>query len=544
MGRDLTFSAKAREDILKGVNFVADAVKVTLGPQGRNVFIESAMGAVPPRITKDGVTVAKNVHSSDQTVNMGCQLVHTVAGKAVELAGDGTTTATILAQSMATEGNKVIVAGMRPLNVKKGIDKAVSAVVERLKSISREVSTNEEIVQVGTISANGDTEVGEKIAEAMREVGKEGVITIAESKTDNFYVDVVKGMRFDNGYVSPYFCTNPNKATAELNDVYILFLKQKVVTAMPLTEIANSIFQLGKSLLIIAEDFEPTALPHLIHAKIGGLKVCAVKAPSYGNFMHDYLEDMAILTNGSVYTPDLGIDLKNIEATFCGTAEKVIVTNEHTTIVNGNGDPEKVAARCDAIRGEIEEKKATHKVTILEERLARLTGGIAVLNVGGMTEAAMKERKDRVDDALHATKAAVEEGIVAGGGVALLYSTSVLNDLLKDSELHEEVRAGINIVKRALEVPVRQIVENAGGAPDVVVNQLFASDSNSYGYDAAKMEFNDMFDAGIVDPTKVVRTALQASADIAGLLLTAECLITEDKEAREEMIRNAMGNRR
>ncbi len=541
MGRDVTLKAAAREKLIEGINFVADAVKQTLGPQGGPIFLEGPHWASPDRCTKDGVTVAKDISCSDQRVNMGCNLVKSVAGKAVELAGDGTTTATILAQALSVEGHKMIVAGMKPQNIKKGIEKAVVAVVENLKSMSIPVSSNDKIKQIGTISANGDEEVGIKIAEAMEKVGKEGILTIEESRSTDFEVEVVHGMRFDKGYISPYFVTNGDKMVTEFHKPFILLLQKKLALGKPLEDVMTKILNTGRPVLLIAEDYEPTAIQWLVTNKVkAGLQVCAVKAPLYGNFMQDVMEDIATLTQGKVYVEELGIDLQNIPIEFLGGAEKVIITNEHTTIVHGHGKPEDIEARCEALRAEIKEKKKERLVTALEQRLARLTGGIAVLRVGGLTEMSMKERKDRVEDAVHATKAAVEEGIVPGGGVALFNTRSALDDLLKDSTLSLEVKAGIGIVKAALSAPLRQIVENAGESPDVVASTIDLSDNDNYGYDACSMEFVDMIEAGIIDPTKVVRIAIQAASDIAVLALTAQGLITEDRATREEMIRTAI----
>lgn len=544
MGKIITNSMQAREELLKGIDAVADAVKQTLGPQGRTVCIESTMGALPPRITKDGVTVAKSINLNNPQQELGAALVKSVANKAVELAGDGTTTATILAQAIAREANKVIAAGMKPMNLKKGIELATAKVLEQIKAVSRPVSTDEEIAQVGTISANGDREVGLKIAEAMKKVGKEGVITVEESRNADFEVDVVEGMRFDNGYLSPAFCNNQQKMIVELDNPWILLLEKKINDMKPLNDVLNSIIQSGRPLLIIAEDFEGSSLGSLIHNKLQGFPVCAVKAPMFGQFMREALEDIAILTQGKLWTPDMGVDLQHITADMLGAAKKVIVTREHTTIVDGSGDPIDIAARVDSLRHHISDKKKTHNVTVQEQRLAKLTGGIAVIRVGGNTEPEMKEKKDRVDDALAATRAAVEEGIVAGGGVTLFYATRALEDLLNSSELNTEQKAGIAIVRDALEAPTRQIAINAGMSSDIVIGKLELSDDYNYGLDANEMEFTDLFAKGIIDPTKVVRIALESASSVASVIVTTEVTIVEDEEAKHELVRTALLGRR
>lgn len=540
MAKDVTLHDEAREKLIEGINFVADTVKQTLGPKGKLVFLQGNNWTDKDRATKDGVSVAKEISSHDPKINIGCSLVKNVANKAVELAGDGTTTATLLAQALVVEGNKMIVAGMQSTNIREGINRGVDAVVGELKKMSRDVSSSEEIKQVGTISANGDEEIGIKIAEAMEKVGKEGILTIEESRSTDFEVEVAQGMRFNKGHVSPYFVTNTNKMIAELDQPFVLLLQKKLAHGKVLEDVMTKILNIGRPVLIIAEDYEPTALTWLVTNKVrAGLQVCAVKAPFYGNFMHDVMEDLAILTQGKVYADELGMELQNITIDFLGSAEKVIVTAEHTTIVGGRGKPEAIEERCNAIRAEIEEKKKDRLVTALEERLARLTGGVAVLRVGGTTETAMKERKDRVDDAVHATKAAVQEGIVPGGGVALFNTRKALDNLLNDSELSQEVKAGITIVRRAVEAPLREIVSKTGQRAEVIANEIELSSNPNYGYDARNMRFVDMIEAGIVDPTKVVRIAIECAGNIAAMALDAGALVTQNDKVYDERIKTA-----
>jgi chaperonin GroEL len=544
MGNDLTFRNDAREQLLKGIDAVADMVKVTLGPQGGLVALEPHMGIGAVRLTKDGVTIAKSISLSNNLQEGGANLARSVANKAVELSGDGTTTATILLQAIAKESNKMILAGMKPTNIKKGINIAVKTVIEELKTISKPVQTNEEISNVGTVSANGDREVGDKIAEAMEKVGKEGIITVEESKNFDFELEVVEGMRFDKGYINYHFCTNAEKQIVEFDNPYIMLLDKKIIDIKPLADICTAIMKEGRPLVIIAEDFEEIPLATLIRNKYQGFNVCAVKAPMFGNFMRDSLEDIAILTQGTVFKTELGIALEAMPVTMLGAAKKVIITRENTTIINGAGDHQIIKDRCDSLRYEIAEKNKTHiayNVTVLEERLARLTGGVAVLKVGGATDVEMKERKDRVDDALLATKAAVEEGIIPGGGVALFYA----GKKLLATGYNDEIIAGINIIKRALEAPLRQIITNAGMGDEIVINELsknYKEDGqfNNYGFDANNMMYVDMLEAGIIDPTKVVRSALESAASVALNVINTQGLVTEDKATRLDLIRQAL----
>ncbi|WP_207460443.1 chaperonin GroEL [Azospirillum sp. SYSU D00513] len=524
--KDVKFSASAREKMLRGVDILADAVKVTLGPKGRNVVIEKSFGA--PRITKDGVTVAKEIELSDKFENMGAQMVREVASKTNDLAGDGTTTATVLTQAIVREGVKSVAAGLNPMDLKRGIDMAVEAIVADIKSRAKKVTTNAEVAQVGTISANGEVEIGQKIAEAMEKVGNEGVITVEESKSLETELDVVEGMQFDRGYLSPYFVTNAEKMVAELESPYILLHEKKLSGLQALLPVLEAVVQSSRPLLIIAEDVEGEALATLVVNKLrGGLKIAAVKAPGFGDRRKAMLEDIAILTGGQVISEDLGIKLENVTIDMLGTAKKVQITKENTTIVDGAGSKDDIAARTSQIRAQIEETTSDYDREKLQERLAKLAGGVAVIRVGGATEVEVKERKDRVDDAMHATRAAVEEGIVAGGGTALLYATRALDGIKPGND---EQRVGIDIIRRALQAPVRQIAYNAGTDGSIVVGKLLDQNDTNYGYDAAKGEFTDLVKAGIIDPVKVVRTALQDAASVASLLITTEAMIAEKPE--------------
>jgi len=529
--KEVSFSRDARERILKGVDTLANAVKVTLGPKGRNVVIEKSFGA--PRITKDGVTVAKEIELKDKFENMGAQMLREVASKANDAAGDGTTTATVLAQAIVREGMKSVAAGMNPMDLKRGIDLAVGKVVENLKSRSKEVAGSNEIAQVGIISANGDREVGEKIAEAMEKVGKEGVITVEEAKGLEFELDVVEGMQFDRGYLSPYFVTNTDKMTVELENPYILIHEKKLSNLQPMLPILEAVVQSGRPLLIIAEDIEGEALATLVVNKLrGGLKVAAVKAPGFGDRRKAMLGDIATLTAGEMISEDLGIKLENVTVTMLGEAKKVSIDKDNTTIVDGAGSAEDIKARVEQIRAQIENTTSDYDREKLQERLAKLAGGVAVIKVGGATEVEVKERKDRVDDALHATRAAVEEGIVPGGGVALLYATKVLEGIAGEND--DQTR-GIDIVRRALQSPVRQIAENAGFDGAVVAGKLIDGNDEKRGFNAATDVYEDLAAAGVIDPTKVVRTALQDAASVAGLLITTEAAVAEKPEDKPAM---------
>ncbi len=526
--KEVKFGVDARTRMLRGVDILADAVKVTLGPKGRNVVLDKSFGA--PRITKDGVTVAKEIELADKFENMGAQMVREVASKTNDLAGDGTTTATVLAQAIVREGVKAVAAGLNPMDLKRGIDIAVEAVVADIKSRAKKVSTNAEIAQVGTISANGETDIGNKIAEAMGKVGNEGVITVEESKSLDTELDVVEGMQFDRGYLSPYFVTNADKMTCELENPFILFHEKKLGALQALLPVLEAVVQSSRPLLIISEDVEGEALATLVVNKLrGGLKVAAVKAPGFGDRRKAMLEDMAILTGGQVISEDLGIKLENVTLDMLGTAKKVQITKDNTTIVDGAGAKKDIEGRIAQIRQQIEDTTSDYDREKLQERLAKLAGGVAVLRVGGATEVEVKERKDRVDDAMHATRAAVEEGIVAGGGVALLFAAKAL-DALKPA--NDEQRYGIDIVRRALQSPVRQIVSNAGGDGSIVVGKLNDANDPAYGYDAQTGSYVDMFKAGIIDPVKVVRTALQDAASVAGLLITTEAMVAEKPEKK------------
>ena len=521
--KDVKFGRDARERILKGVNTLADAVKVTLGPKGRNVVLDKSFGA--PRITKDGVSVAKEIELKDKFENMGAQMLREVASKTNDVAGDGTTTATVLAQAIVKEGMKSVSAGMNPMDLKRGIDQAVLAVVADLKKRSKDVKGTEEIAQVGIISANGDREVGEKIAEAMERVGKEGVITVEEAKGLDFELDVVEGMQFDRGYLSPYFITNPDKMVAELDNPYILIHEKKLTNLQPLLPILEAVVQAGRPLLIIAEDIEGEALATLVVNKLrGGLKIAAVKAPGFGDRRKAMLEDIAILTKGEMISEDLGIKLESVTLNMLGEAKNVTIDKDNTTIVDGAGKKSDIKARVEAIRNQIENTTSDYDKEKLQERLAKLAGGVAVIKVGGASEVEVKEKKDRVDDALHATRAAVEEGIVPGGGAALLYATSALKGL---EGINEDQTRGIDIVRKALQSPVRQIAENAGFDGAVVAGKMLDQKSKEFGFNAATDVYEDLVKAGVIDPTKVVRAALQDASSVAGLLITTEAAVAE-----------------
>ncbi len=521
--KDVKFAHDAREKMLKGVDILADAVKVTLGPKGRNVVIEKSFGA--PRTTKDGVSVAKEIELEDKFENMGAQMLREVASKTNDLAGDGTTTATVLAQAIVREGARSVAAGSNPMDLKRGIDLAVNAVVTSLKERSKKVTSNDEIAQVGTISANGDVEIGRMIAEAMQKVGNDGVITVEEAKSLETELDVVEGMQFDRGYVSPYFVTNPEKMTVELEDPYLLIHEKKLSGLQPMLPLLEAVVQTGKPLLIVAEEVENEALATLVVNKLrGGLKVAAVKAPGFGDRRKAMLEDIATLTGGNVISEDLGIKLENVTLNMLGRAKTVTIDKDNTTIVDGAGQKSDIEARVKQIRMQIEETTSDYDREKLQERLAKLAGGVAVIKVGGATEVEVKERKDRVDDALHATRAAVEEGIVPGGGVALLRALKSLDALKVDNE---DQKIGINIIRRALQAPARQIAQNAGEDGSVIVGKVLENGSYSWGYDAQTDTYVDLVGKGIIDPTKVVRTALQDAASVASLLITTEAMIAE-----------------
>jgi len=539
MAKEVKFSTDARERMLRGVEILADAVRVTLGPKGRNVILDKSFGA--PRITKDGVSVAKEIELSDKFENMGAQMVREVASKTSDIAGDGTTTATVLAHAIVKEGIKAVAAGMNPMDLKRGVDMAVAAVIEDVKKRSRTVSTNAEIAQVGTISANGDVEVGQMIARAMEKVGNEGVITVEEAKSLETELDVVEGMQFDRGYLSPYFITNAEKLVCELENPYILIHEKKLGGLQPLLPVLETVVQSGRPLLIIAEDVEGEALATLVVNKLrGGLKVAAVKAPGFGDRRKAMLEDLATVTGGQLISEDLGIKLETVNVSMLGSAKKVVITKEDTTIINGAGQKAEIDARCNQIRAQIEETSSDYDREKLQERLAKLAGGVAVIRVGGATEIEVKERKDRVEDAMYATRAAVEEGIVAGGGVALLYSIKVLDSL---KPANDEQRVGIEIIRKALQAPARQISVNAGVDGSIVVGKLLESKDTNFGYNAQSGEYTDLVKAGIVDPTKVVRIALQDAASVAGLLITTEAMVAEKPEKKEAAMPNmdAMG---
>ena len=520
--KDVKFAQDARERMLRGVDILANAVKVTLGPKGRNVVIEKSFGA--PRITKDGVTVAKEIELEDKFENMGAQMLKEVASKTADLAGDGTTTATVLAQAIVREGAKSVAAGANPMDLKRGVDLAVQSIVEDLKTNSKKV-TKDQIAQVGTISANGDEVVGKKIAEAMDKVGSEGVITVEESKTLDFELDVVEGMQFDRGYLSPYFITNADKMIAELESPYILIHEKKLSGLQAMLPVLEAVVQSGKPLLIIAEDVEGEALATLVVNKLrGGLKVAAVKAPGFGDRRKAMLEDIAVLTGGTVISEDLGIKLETVTLQQLGRAKKVTIDKENTTIVDGSGKKADIEARVKQIKAQIEETSSDYDREKLQERLAKLAGGVAVIKVGGATEVEVKERKDRVDDALHATRAAVEEGIVPGGGVALLRAVKALDALKPEND---DQKVGINIVRKALQAPARQIAANAGEDGSVIVGKILENSTYAYGYNAQSHEYGDLYKQGVIDPTKVVRCALQDAASVSGLLITTEAMIAD-----------------
>ncbi|PYE90405.1 chaperonin GroEL [Phyllobacterium leguminum] len=520
--KEIKFGRTAREKMLRGVDILADAVKVTLGPKGRNVIIDKSFGA--PRITKDGVSVAKEIELEDKFENMGAQMVREVASKTNDIAGDGTTTATVLAQSIVREGNKAVAAGMNPMDLKRGIDLAVGEVVKDLAAKAKKISTSEEVAQVGTISANGDKQVGADIAEAMQKVGNEGVITVEEAKTAETELEVVEGMQFDRGYLSPYFVTNPEKMVADLEDAYILLHEKKLSNLQAMLPVLEAVVQTGKPLVIIAEDVEGEALATLVVNKLrGGLKIAAVKAPGFGDRRKAMLEDIAILTGGQVISEDIGIKLENVTLDMLGRAKKVSITKENTTIVDGAGQKAEIEGRVAQIKAQIEETTSDYDREKLQERLAKLAGGVAVIRVGGSTEVEVKEKKDRIDDALNATRAAVQEGIVPGGGVALLRSSTKITA----KGANDDQEAGINIVRRALQSLVRQIAENAGDEASIVVGKILDKNEDNYGYNAQTSEYGDMIAMGIVDPVKVVRTALQNAASVASLLITTEAMIAE-----------------
>ena len=538
--KDVKFSGDARDRMLRGVETLANAVKVTLGPKGRNVVMEKSFGA--PRITKDGVTVAKEIELDDKFENMGAQMVREVAQKTNDLAGDGTTTATVLAHAIVKEGAKAVAAGMNPMDLKRGIDLAVKAVVDEIKGRAKRVGSSSEVAQVGTISSNGDATVGKMIAEAMQKVGNEGVITVEEAKSLETEVEIVEGMQFDRGYVSPYFITNAEKMVAELEDAYVLLHEKKLSQLQAMLPLLEAVVQSGKPLLIVAEDIEGEALATLVVNKLrGGLKVAAVKAPGFGDRRKAMLEDIAILTGGQLIAEDLGIKLESVTPAMLGRAKKVVIEKEKTTIVDGAGKKKDIEARVNQIKAQIEETTSDYDREKLQERLAKLAGGVAVIRVGGATEVEVKEKKDRVEDALNATRAAVEEGIVAGGGVALLRAKKAIGKLHSGNT---DVQAGINIVLKAVEAPVRQIAENSGYEGSIVVNKILESKSETFGFDAQGEDYVDMFDKGIVDPAKVVRAALQDAASVAGLLVTTEAMVAElpkEKPAMPAMPGGGMG---
>jgi len=529
--KDVKFSGDARERMLRGVDILANAVKVTLGPKGRNVVLDKSFGA--PRITKDGVTVAKEIELEDKFENMGAQMVREVASKTNDVAGDGTTTATVLAQAIVREGAKSVAAGMNPMDLKRGIDIAVQAVVKDIEKRAKKVGASSEVAQVGTISANGDTQIGKMIAQAMQKVGNEGVITVEEAKSLDTEVEIVEGMQFDRGYISPYFVTNAEKMLAELEDAYILLHEKKLSGLQAMLPVLEAVVQSGKPLIIIAEDVEGEAIATLVVNKLrGGLKVAAVKAPGFGDRRKAMLEDIAILTGGQLISEDLGIKLENVTLNMLGRAKKVIIEKEKTTIVNGVGKKADIEARVQQIKAQIEETSSDYDREKLQERLAKLAGGVAVIRVGGATEVEVKERKDRVDDAMHATRAAVEEGILPGGGVALLRATEALK---KVKTQNEDQKHGVEIVRKALQAPARQIALNAGEDGSVIVGKILEKDQYSFGFDAQNGEYVNMMSKGIIDPTKVVRAALQNAASVAGLLITTEAMVAELPKKKEAM---------
>ena len=521
--KDVKFSVDAREKMLRGVDTLANAVKVTLGPKGRNVVLDKSFGA--PRITKDGVTVAKEIELEDKFENMGAQMVREVASKSSDFAGDGTTTATVLAQAIVREGAKSVAAGMNPMDLKRGIDLAVEAVVEHLKANSKKVTSNDEIAQVGTISANGDKEIGDYLAKAMAKVGNEGVITVEGAKSLETELDIVEGMQFDRGYISPYFVTNADKMRTEFDDAYILVYEKKLSGLQELLPLLEAVVQTSKPLVIIAEEVEGEALATLVVNKLrGGLKVAAVKAPGFGDRRKAMLQDIAILTGGQAISEDLGIKLENVTLSMLGRAKKVSIDKENTTIVNGSGKKADIEARVQQIKAQIEETTSDYDREKLQERLAKLAGGVAVIRVGGATEIEVKERKDRVDDAMHATRAAVEEGILPGGGIALLRATEALK---KIKTQNDDQKVGVDIVRKAIQAPARQIALNAGEDGSVIVGKVLEKDQYSYGFDAQNGEYGNMMSKGIIDPTKVVRAAIQNAASVAGLLITTEAMVAE-----------------
>ncbi|WP_422048771.1 chaperonin GroEL [Shimia sp.] len=528
MAKDVKFDTEARNAMLRGVNVLADAVKVTLGPKGRNVVLEKSFGA--PRITKDGVSVAKEIELEDKFENMGAQMVKEVASRTNDEAGDGTTTATVLAQAIVREGLKQVAAGLNPMDLKRGIDLATAKVVEGIKSASREVADSAEVAQVGTISANGEAEIGQQIADAMQKVGNEGVITVEENKGLETETDVVEGMQFDRGYLSPYFVTNADKMIADLDDCMVLLHEKKLSSLQPMVPLLEQVIQSQKPLLIIAEDVEGEALATLVVNKLrGGLKIAAVKAPGFGDRRKAMLQDIAILTGGQVISEDLGMKLENVTMDMLGTAKKIEITKDETTIVDGAGEKAEIEARVAQIRTQIEETSSDYDREKLQERVAKLAGGVAVIRVGGMTEVEVKERKDRVDDALNATRAAVQEGVIVGGGVALVQAGKALEGL---EGANADQNAGINIVRKAIEAPLRQIAENSGVDGAVVAGKIRESDDTSFGFNAQTEEYGDMFSFGVIDPAKVTRTALEDAASVAGLLITTEAMVA-DKPAKE-----------
>lgn len=524
--KEILFGVDARTKILEGVNIIADAVKVTLGPKGRNVVIEKSFGA--PRITKDGVTVAKEIELADKFQNLGAQMIKEVASKTNDIAGDGTTTSTVLAQAIVREGVKSVAAGINPMDLKRGIDLAVDALIKEIGKMSKKVNGQSEIAQVATISANGDTEIGNKIAEAVQKVGPDSPITVEEAKGLEFEVNVVEGMNFDRGYLSPYFITNAEKMTVEMENPFILLFEKKISNLQPMVPLLEAVVQQGRPLLIIAEDVEGEALAALVVNKLrGGLKIAAVKAPGFGDRRKSIMEDISVLTGGQLISEDLGMKLETVTLAQLGQAKKIIIDKENTTIVDGAGKAEDVKARCASIKAQIEETTSDYDREKLQERLAKLSGGVAIIKVGGATEVAVKERKDRVDDALAATRAAMQEGIVAGGGSALLFSGHCLVDV---KGANDDQNVGINIIRKVIQAPIRQIAENAGFDGAVVANEVLSKKDATYGYDAQNNKYGDMFKAGIVDPAKVVRTALEDAASIAGLLITTEAAIIDKKD--------------
>jgi len=529
--KDVKFGSDARTRMMEGVDILANAVKVTLGPKGRNVVLDKAFGA--PRITKDGVTVAKDIDLADKFQNMGAQMVREVASKANDTAGDGTTTATVLAQAIAQEGAKSVAAGMNPMDLKRGIDLAVDSVVASLEGLSQKITTSDEVAQVGTISSNGEVEIGKMIAEAMERVGNEGVITVEEAKSLNTELDVVEGMQFDRGYLSPYFVTDAEKMRATLEDPYILLHEKKLSNLQDMLPILEKVVQSGRPLLIIAEDIEGEALATLVVNRLrGGLKVAAVKAPGFGDRRKAMMEDIAILTNGSVISDEIGIKLDSVTLEMLGSAKRIEITKEETTIIDGTGAKEEIEARCNQIRAQADETSSDYDREKLQERLAKLAGSVAVIRVGGATEVEVKERKDRVDDAMHATRAAVQEGIVPGGGVALVKSIAALDGLKVEND---DQKVGINIIRQALQAPARQIANNAGVEGSVIVGKLLELTDKTTGYNAQTGEFTDLIKAGVIDPTKVVRSALQNAASVAGLLITTEAMVAEKDDPKSAM---------